>query len=303
MLEQRHLDVQFNLGANTSSGAQKQFVEGGNQVYLKGLRTSARIIKAGGASMGTADISVFGMTPSTMNQLSTIGINPLVIGPNFVTVLAYSGDATPSVIFQGSITSAWFDGGGMPDVPFRVVAHSGLYQAIAPAPPSSYPGAVSASQVLQSLASQMNLAFENTGVQTMLPEGTYFHGSARNQALACAKAANINMLIDPPKLAIWPKGKARGSSVPEDSVKTGMKGYPAYMSKGIEVVTLFNPDIGFGSNIKVVSSLKPACGTWNVFGLDHNLEAQVPGGSWFSTIRAAPLGGSVTTPGVQSALG
>ncbi len=301
MLEERHLDFQFTLGKNSSTGAQKTFTEGGTQLYLKGLRSGARIVKAGGLSMGTADIQIFGMTPSQMNQLSTLGINPLVIGPNFVSVLAYSGNVAPSVVFQGAITNAWFDGNGQPNVPFRVVAHTGLFEAIKPAPPSSYPGPVSAAQVLQSLASQMGLAFENTGVTTMLPAGRYYSGSARNQAYACAADANINLTLDEPgKLAIWPKGKARGASVPEVGPKTGMKGYPSYTSKGIELETLFNPDIGFGANIKVVSSLKPACGIWNVYSLDHNLTAQTPGGPWFTLLRAAPLGSSVTSPGVTA---
>lgn len=296
------IDLQFNLGKNMSTGAQQTFSEGGTQLYVKGLRVSANVVKAGGLSMGSASLAAYGMTLSQMNQLSTLGINPLVIGPNFVTVMAYDEGSQPSVVFQGSITNAWMDGNAMPNVPFRVEAHAGLFEAIAPCPPSSYEGPVAAADVFASLASQMGMSLENSGVTTQLPAGTYFHGPARNQAYACAKAANVNILIDNGKLAVWPKGKARGQQVPLVSAKTGMKGYPSYTSKGIELQTLYNPAIGFGANIKVESELKPACGVWNVYSLDHLLESQVPNGSWFTTVRAAPLGSSVTTPGVQTAL-
>jgi hypothetical protein len=296
------IDLQFNLGKNISTGAQKAFDEGGTQLYVRGLRVSASIVKAGGLSMGSASVAAYGMTLSQMNQLSTLGINPLVIGPNFVTVMPYDEGSQPSVVFQGSITNAWMDGNAMPEVAFRLEAHAGLFEAIAPCPPSSYQGPVAAADVFASLAAQMGMSLENSGVTTQLPAGMYFSGSARSQAYACAKAANVNILIDSGKLAVWPKGKARGSSIPLVSPSTGLRGYPSYTSKGVELQTLFNPAIGFGANIQVESSLKPACGTWNVYSLDHQLDSQVPGGSWFTTVRAAPLGGSVTTPGVQTAV-
>jgi hypothetical protein len=157
----------------------------------------------------------------------------------------------------------------------------------------------------------MNLAFENNGVAVQLPPGTYFHGSARNQAYACAGMAAINIVIDNNTLAIWPKGKTRGANaLVELSPTKGMKGYPTYTSKGIEVETLYNPAIKFGGTIQTTNSkradgssvLPAADGKWEVFTLEHNLESQTPHGSWFSLVRAAPLGSIVLTPGVQAPL-
>ena len=59
---------------------------------------------------------------------------------------------------------------------------------------------------------------------------------------ALAKAAGIHWLIDRDAVAIWPKGKARQGGGTKVSPQTGMRGYPAFTSCGIEVTTLFNSD-------------------------------------------------------------
>lgn len=308
---QRKIDVQFNLGVSPASGKQQTFTEGGDQLYISGLRASAQITQAGGLSMGNANLTIFGMTLSQMNQLSTLGINPLVIGPNFLTILAGDDESGMNVAFQGSITNAWMDGNAQPNVPLRVEAHSGLYQAIAASPPKGYPTGLKVQDVLSVLANEMGYAFENNGVNVTLPPGTYFHGSARNQAIAAAKSAKINMVIEKNVLAIWPLGGARNSNtVIQLAPGKGMKGYPSYTSKGIQVECLYNPAIQFGGTVEVknaigadgVSIMPPAEGKWVVYTLEHNLEAQTPDGSWFSVLRAARPGSVVLTPGVQAPL-
>jgi hypothetical protein len=131
----------------------------------------------------------------------------------------------------------------------------------------------------------MGLAFENSGVTGKL-SNPYFPGSARSQAQACARAAGISMIIDNGKLAIWPKNGSRNGAVPLISPQTGMIGYPSYTALGIMLKTLFNPSIGFGGKIKVQSELPAACGEWAVYSLDHDLEAMMPNGRWFSTVMA-----------------
>ena len=72
-----------------------------------------------------------------------------------------------------------------------------------------------------------------------------------------------------------------------------MMGYPAFTSNGIMFKTLFNPNIAFGRNVKVESSrpeLSGANGTWNVVGLDYNLDANLPGGDWSMMVQGVPLG-------------
>jgi hypothetical protein len=230
-------------------------------------------------------MQVYGMTLSLMNKLSTLGMSIQLVPRN--TVLVQAGDAISglSTVFIGTITNAWADFQAAPEVSFHVEAHTGLIEAVAPVPASSYTGPTTVVSIMSSLATQMGLAFEDNGVDVTL-SSPYFYGSARNQAQACAEAADINWVIDNASLIIWPKNGGRNGSIPLVSPDTGMVGYPAYTAQGLALRTLFNPAIGFGGKIQVQSSLTPACGVWAVYSLNHDLDSQVPRGNWFSDIGA-----------------
>lgn len=291
-LAQRLIDVTFALGqSQPGSGAgPSTFVESGtNQVTLSGLRVAAKVVKAGGPAMSTLELRVYGMTLSLMNQLSTLGMIATHVYKNSVLVEAGDADSGMATVFIGTITNAWADFQAAPDVAFHVEAHTGLLENVTPAKPSSYTGATSVATIMSSLATQMGLTFENGGVTTVLAN-PYFYGSPRAQALACARAANCEWIIDDGVLAIWPKGSARNGEAPLISPGTGMRGYPAYTSKGIAVETLYNPSVGYGKNIVVQSSLTPANGTWVTYSLDHDLESMVFDGQWFTRIEAARPG-------------
>lgn len=282
-LVRRKIDVTFALG----EGA---FGESGtNTVTLQGLRTSARIVKAGGPSMSNMQMEIYGIRPSLMDKLSTLGMKPTLQRRNIVVASAGDDVNGMAVVFQGTITNAWADYQAAPDVAFHVEAHTGLIEAVAPAPAISFRGAADVGVIMSGLASQMQLPFENNGVNVKLAN-PYFSGSAREQAKACAEAAGINWIIDNGKLVIWPAGQARGGSAPLISPATGLIGYPSYTSKGILLRTIFNPAVGFASKIVVDTSLQPAQGEWVVFTLDHVLESLFPNGSWFSNIGAARPG-------------
>src|SRR4051812_34837144 len=100
---QRLIDVTFTLQSKLFEGT------GDNQVKLSGHRVSAKIVKAGGSSMSTAILEIYGMNPSHMRQLSTLGMKIILAQRNFVTVEAGDADNGMSIVFQGTITNAWAD--------------------------------------------------------------------------------------------------------------------------------------------------------------------------------------------------
>lgn len=279
-LVERNIDVTFALGTGSFGDS------GSNETTLTGLRVSTKIVLAGGMAMGQLQMQVYGMTFDMMNKLSTLGLAVQLQRRNSVSVMAGDADSGMSLVFVGTIQNAWADFSGSPENAFQVEASVGLYNAVVPQAPTSYNGATNAVLILQRLATQAGLAFENNGVSSILVD-PYFYGSLRSQMAACVEAANIDWNGgENATLAIWPKGKARYGSIPLISPATGLIGYPAYTSQGIVLQTLFNPNIAFGGKVKVESSLTPANGEWNVFRMDHDLESQVPGGSWFSTVNA-----------------
>jgi len=278
------LEATISLAPSGTNTQQPQFEGGGNTVTLSGLRMSAHVSKAGGPSDSTLDLTVYGMTESKMNQLSTLGMQINLVPKNAIVLQAGDGDGL-STVFQGYILSAYADFSGSPNVSFRISAHTGLPDATVPTPVSSIKGSGDVATLLSSLASTMGLSFENSGVTAKL-SNPYYTGSPKVQARAIAKDANISMIIDNGKLAIWPKNGARNGSVPKISPETGMIGYPTYTAYGIMLKCLFNPSIGFGQKIQVESRLKPACGEWAIYGMDYDLESLVPDGKWEITLMA-----------------
>lgn len=269
-------------------------------------RVSAKIEKAGGTSMTTLDMQVYGMTPSVMNKLSTLGLVWTRLRNNTVTVAAGTIDGTKSVVFNGTISDAWIDLETAPEATFRVSAQVGGIESVKTAIPSSFTAGADVSTIMQTLASKMGLGFEPNGTSVIL-SNQYLAGSYRDQALRAADAAGVESVIDNGTLAIWPRGGSRQGQIPLISPDTGMIGYPGYTSKGISVRTVFNPAVLFGGNIKVISSLgltdgqdpnlSPASGMWNVFGIDYDLEAGASGGKWEMTIRATRPGNPVVDNG------
>jgi hypothetical protein len=291
---QRTIDVVFTLG-NTVNGNPNNFKEninGANTVRLSGLRVSAKITRAGFPQLSHAQLAIYGMTKSLMDQLSTLGMQiQLVNLRNIVTVLA--GDAVngQSIVFIGTITQAWGDYSAQPEVPFYVEADTALGIANSQIPFTSFKGSADAVVILSGLANQAGLHFENNGVSGIRVYNPYYYGSPLDQIKKCKQAieGQVGITVDDTTstLAIWPKNGSRNGVPPLISPGSGMVGYPNYNANGISLKTIFNPSVGFMKKINVQSSLGDAAnGEFVVYGIDHDLESQVFNGQWFSVLQA-----------------
>src|ERR1700690_2055609 len=98
----------------------------GNTVSVSGLRCHATISKTGGAGMCQAEIHIFGMAMSLMNQLSTLGKYPNQERGNKLTIKAGDAVSGMPVVFYGDISQAWIDFAALPEVGFVVMAFAGM---------------------------------------------------------------------------------------------------------------------------------------------------------------------------------
>jgi hypothetical protein len=283
-LEQRKIDLKFQLG----TGAFGE--DGSNTVELTGLRCTANITKSGGVSMSSLDLRVYGMPLDVMNKLTIL--NKLRYTDSRFNSVTVSADG--AVCFTGIMSEAWADIQSAPDALFHVSAFTGLLEAVKPVAPVSYNGSVDVATIMAGIAVQMQpiRTLENSGVDVRLAD-PYLPGTLRDQALAVARAAGINLFIDDTVLAIWPNGESRGGLVPVLSAATGIVGYPQFTQNGIMVRTLYNPSLVFGQTVEVESVLTPANGRWTIAAISHNLDSDVPGGAWFTSIECGLLGQTV----------
>lgn len=283
---QRLMSAKFQLGTNRDGSPQKPFADTGADVMtVSGLRMSATINKAGTPFGATLQMSIYGMTISQMNQLATLGMVYAQIKRNKITVLAGDSRGPLATAFVGTILQAWIDFSSQPNVAFRIEAQTLGAESVISADPTSIKQGVDVAETMKGFATKMGLAFENNGITAKLPP-SYFYGAIAGQAAACAAAAGINWFVDNGILAIWPKGKSRLGTVPLISKDTGLIGFPGFTAYGIALKTVYNPDIRFAGQIKVVSDLEPvnAVGTWTIYFMDHHLESMMPRGKWHSDL-------------------
>lgn len=295
-LTRRKIELSFALGEGNFGQ------DGQNEVKLTGYRTSASITKSGGASLSEMQLRVWGLPLDVMQKLTVL--NKLAYAEerrNVVTVTAGDDKTGMGVVFVGTIKEAWADASNAPDVSFVVSAFTGGVDAIRPVPPTSYNGSVTVETIMGSIAAQMDppRTLENGGVQVTL-DSQYLPGTLRDQAVKVAQIAQCNLLIDDTVLAIWPKGKARGGQTLKVSAETGLVGYPQFTQNGIAFSLLFNPSLAFGQQISMKSVLEAANGAWVIGAVQHSLDAELPGGQWFTRVECYLLGHTAPVIGTPS---
>lgn len=304
--------IQLGKGSFGSTGADTITIPGHGSTQQ--LRISATINKSGGLAMSTANIKILGLTLEQMNQLSQLKQPILSNRANNITLSAGDTATGLSTVFTGGITESWPNMESSPEVCLEIMAMTGVYDSLRPVPPTSYGGPVDVATVIAGIAEIMNYGFINNGVSVILPP-SYFPGTARDQALAAAKHAGIQIAFDDgttpqqggtsnnpsvpsgssspsgnPVIVIWPTGGTRGGLVPLISAETGMLGYPTVTSTGIVVKSLYNSALAIGGSFQCQSSLTIANGTWGIFNLTHELETENVGGNWFSHFEGFNLG-------------
>lgn len=301
---QKLIEFDVQLGPANQTNTPRFFTESvsgqpnSNTVTISGDRATVRIQNSGSPAGSMAQVDIYGLAPDLMNQLSTLGMVFQLVPQTTVTIRAGDKPAGLGIVFIGNVLSAYADYAKQPNVPFHFELQANLVNAVAPVTPSSYPQATDVGTIMAGLAKLMNLGFQNNGVNVTLPPG-YYPGSALDQVKKVARDAGIEFIAGAigaqgqQILAIWPKGGARDLGVvpviaapPEGA----MIDYPTVSQGFLLVKNVYNPQLAFGGQIKLKTSLKTvglggAAGSiWNITRLDHALDTLTPKGLWESSM-------------------
>lgn len=301
---QKLIEIDVQLGPANATNTPRFFTESvtgqpnSNTVTISGARMTVRIQNSGSPFGSMAQVDIYGLTPDLMNQLSTLGIVFQLVPQTTVTIRAGDKPSGLGIVFIGNVTSAYADYAKQPNVPFHFELQANLVNAVAPVTPSSFPQATDVGTIMAGLAKVMGLGFQNNGVNITLPPG-YYPGSSLDQVKRVARAAGIEFdaaargAQGQTVLAIWPKGGARDLGIvpvvappPEGA----MIDYPTVSQGFLLVKNVYNPQLAFGGQIKLKTSLKTvglggAAGSiWNIIRLDHALDSMEPKGLWESSM-------------------
>jgi hypothetical protein len=300
---QRQISLSFSM-------EQGNFQGGGNTANFSAMsgpaydpntpRISAHIEGAGGPDGITLSAAIYGMPLSMMNALSLVGKQFGGVSQNTVSLSAGDTESGQQLAFKGWFIpgGAFVDGSSQPNVCFRIEAKGTAYVNAKPIPPTSVKGQADAVKIMQGLAGQAGLQFENNGVSAKM-RNPYFWSTLGMQMRSVADHGGFEHVIDRGTLAIWPSNGNRSSAGNVFlSPQTGMVGYPAFEQASVVITSIFNAKLTLGGQFTVQSSVTPANGTWNIIRFSHDIEANIPKGKWFTTVVGGPSG-QQDTPGDQ----
>lgn len=280
-LADRQLRVTLILaGGNTSFPGTNS-----NTLVLTNLRVAAKVQSV--ARLATqCELKIYGMTAADMNALTVAWANPPVVLDHQVIVEANGGNGWTQV-FRGTIIEAQPQFNAAPDVYFSVLGRTGYFQQINAAPPTSYKGGTSISQIIKTLAGQMGFNFTDGGTTGVL-NNPYLAGTLFDQMRKACGDTNTDFYVLGDTILICdsqqPNQRATQPAVVL-SKDSGLIGYPVYDRAGLEVTAIFDPAFLCGTAIQIESSIPSATGRWYPYSLGHDLESRAPRGNWLSRMK------------------
>ena len=272
----RRLQVRLTL-AKGSFGS-------GNTVVIDNHAMRVSVEKLGPPDFAKASVEIFGMNLNDIEQLTSLSFHPFKLTRNYINIFAGDDESGLSQIFAGSITAANGDLSGCPEHKLKIDAEVGFWGRVTAQGPNVINGTQAAASFIETQATKAGMTFSNEGVSDAL-KNCVFSGSPVEQARQAAKQIGADLLIDDDEMILLPRqGNRKGNAVllKKDS---GLVGYPAITSNGIECKSIFNPAFRFAGLFVLESIVPKASGTWRVIKLTHKLSANDPSdGSWESSI-------------------
>lgn len=245
---------------------------------------------------GNAQIRIYGMTLSEINQFSVAGVMWKTTPNARVQVFAGTSSSNLTLIYTGQIVEARPEFDRMPTVAFYITTIPGLpLQMNNQLRPVSINGAASAKTILQQLCDAAGITLDYTGDDVQI---AYYHGSgsAADQMEEVAYAARLRGYYDgtTSTLHVFPQTGSIPGQVVTISPQNGMIGYPNFQKALVTVRTIFDPAIadaakGPGHEFQVQSQLSAASGTYVINQMHYNLSCNDPdGGDWELEISGYP---------------
>ncbi len=256
----------------------------GNSVVITDHAMRVSVEKLGPPDFAKASVEIFGMNLSDIEQLTSLSFHPFKLTRNYINIYAGDADTGLSEIFAGSITAANGDFSGCPEHKLKIDAEVGFWGRVTAQGPNVINGSQSVASFIETQAAASNMTFQNEGVSSSL-KNCVFDGTPIEQARQAAKMVGADLIIDDDEMVLLPAGGNRKGNAVLLNKESGLLGYPAITSNGIECKAIFNPAFRFAGLFVLDSIVPKASGTWRIVKLTHKLSANDPGdGSWESSI-------------------
>jgi hypothetical protein len=248
-------------------------------------------VQQGGAQVGNAHVTVYGLTMEAMNNIARLWLQsytPQNTDTLKIEVYDY-GSLQWLTRFFGTITWSAADASNMPHVGLVIEANASFALSNTTAPPYSNPGPVKLSDVVASLAQAAGFTVNYAaGAPDPYLSDVRLVGSLQDQLRALFghfPALTYNIALQ--QVQVRAANAPLFSNPVTISVETGMQKSPIYSTSGLQVETIFDPRITPGTPLQVQSVFQYANQTqWVAAVLSDQLDVNYPGGMWNTSIAA-----------------
>lgn len=272
----------IRITLNLRDGEKVFNAEGDNRLQADGLGISCQIAFGNGSITPTAQISVYGLSLSSMLPLLRVQWNTMQALLNTVRIeVGEQGDPL-MIAYEGNITLATIDANAAPDVPLIITSQMAVYENMKVAEPYTTPKNtdIDIATIIEELCARIGYQLENNGVSHIVSNYT-LEGSDLDKIKQICMDCDIDLYVEQGLIAICPKGGSRNIRIPIVSPSTGMIGYPVPDQKGVSFNCLYDPAIRFGGIVRIQDSLIDVCNAdWRLYGYTAQLEANIPKGKW-----------------------
>lgn len=302
----RHLQyiIKLNDGSFVLPGkSQDTFDNGATVLNLDGFRSVASIQTVqGGLSpfVGRALVQLWGMKPSDMAKLSTLGLDIARINKNALWVFAYDDGnfANATQVFAGTIQTARLNYNAMPDVLLELDCYGAGDQQTQAVPGTSVQGDGDVATMLQGICAACDPAvtFVNKGVSKKLSNPAYA-GSPEQQIRSICLDSGTAYTLQGGTLTVWNGDQNVDGVTVDTGADLGMVGYPEYSLMGFDVTMAFNPDVQVGRQLNMKAASSPSAipvpgipGQYFIRMVEHELSSEMPDGPWFTHAHVTAAG-------------
>lgn len=284
---ERRLQVTVKVTRPNAQGEQTDYT----YVWTENrMRTSVR---EGGKQFGNARVEVYGVALASMNNIARLWLESLTPqNSDTIEIAAWTGQQFVP-FFQGVIAWSAVDESAMPQTKLVIEANSSFGLGNLPASPYSNAGPVTLADALKTLIAPagLTLVYAPSASAYML-SNVRLTGSPLDQVGSLMRHfPDLTWTVHLQQLIVRAANAPISSDAVRIAVDTGMKNAPVYSTSGLQVVTLFNPQIRPGVALDVHTQADFVNRTvWVAAVLAHQLDANVPGGQWDTAIAANSYG-------------
>lgn len=277
MYNQRSLRFEFTN--ETSSFDEK----GNNKISISEVRSTVSFQSAGNLFGTQVNVSLFGLSMELLASLSSKAMGLFGSDTERISMKIYVGE---TAIFVGYMTSSIANMNTAPNSALMITATANADLQNKPSPPFSFNGATPVTSVITAICKAAGYSPYITGLDGIVATNPHYEGSIFNQLEKLCDDFEIAMSVASPTITFWPQNEKKDDVMPLISPEYGLIGYPIFSNGGVMFQAQFSTLLTTGRNIKLVTSLPHASGTYKLTSVSHELSSWMPDGPWHSVCIA-----------------